>query len=92
MTVPDDVAALIAAEQADWGTWRARVPIFIDGVRAFNEGHAVPNSHVVKYHWDETGEVEPINAPADAAVEVDVVHEKGDDIVIPVASSKKTAS
>lgn len=92
MTVPDDVAALIAAEQADWGQWRARVPIFIDNVRAFNEGHAVPNSHVKRFGWDKTGEVEPINAPADATTTDDVVHPQGDDIVVNVPPAKKTAS
>jgi hypothetical protein len=42
-------AAAEAAQQAaavEWGTYTATQPIYIDGVRAFNPGAAVPVSHV----------------------------------------------
>jgi len=38
-----DMAAAIAAE---YGTYTAAGPIFIDGARAFNAGDPVPASHV----------------------------------------------
>lgn len=94
-TVPDDVEALLRAEIAEWGTWRAVEAIFIDGTRAFNPGHAVPSSHVEKYDLDDgrvervdgTGPKRPVAAP--------VVPPQGDPIVIgdaPIAAvDPKTA-
>lgn len=32
--------------EAEWGTYKAKGPIDIGGVRAFNVGEAVPKSHV----------------------------------------------
>lgn len=43
MATAEDHAKALAAE---WGTYVALGPIYIDGVRAFNKGHAVPASHV----------------------------------------------
>lgn len=50
---PDEVAAALAAVEADreerrkeWGVYVATEAIFILGARAFNEGDAVPISHV----------------------------------------------
>lgn len=38
-----------AAEQAaEYGTYAAAEPIFIDGARAFNPGDLVPASHVAR--------------------------------------------
>lgn len=34
------------ALEAEWGTYVALGPIHVNGARAFNEGHAVPVSHV----------------------------------------------
>jgi hypothetical protein len=54
-------------ERADWGKFRAKVAIFIDGVRAFSPGHDVPASHVEKF--DLQDQVESYDAPAEAPVE-----------------------
>jgi len=35
-----------AHQAAEWGQYVATGPIFIDGVRAFNEGDPVPAGHV----------------------------------------------
>ena len=40
------LADAVKAQEKEWGTYIAVVPIDIDGVRAFNAGHAVPFSHV----------------------------------------------
>jgi hypothetical protein len=49
---------LLAEAQAqhdlEWGTYRAAGPINLDGVRAFNEGDAVPVSHVTRGLVDES--------------------------------------
>lgn len=58
-------------EASHWGTWRARGPIFIDGVRAFNAGHDVPNGHVERFHLEEQGLVERIGQEAEQAAEGD---------------------
>lgn len=46
MSEPTTVAELKAAQQEEYGTYVAAVPIFINGVRAFNAGDPVPVSHV----------------------------------------------
>ena len=38
--------AALAAEQEEWGTYIAAVPINLNGIRAFNPGHPVPVGHV----------------------------------------------
>jgi hypothetical protein len=43
---PRTVEQLEAEQRAEYGTFVATVPIYIDGARAFNPGHAVPVSHV----------------------------------------------
>lgn len=43
---PSTVAELEAEQRKEYGTYVAVGPIFIDGARAFNRGHAVPVSHV----------------------------------------------
>ncbi len=40
------IAEYQAAQAAEWGAYVASSVIYIDGVRAFNEGDAVPASHV----------------------------------------------
>jgi hypothetical protein len=35
-------------QEAEYGRYRANSPIYIDGVRAFNEGDPVPVSHVTR--------------------------------------------
>lgn len=46
MSEPTTVAELKAAQVAEYGTYVAVHPIFINGVRAFNAGDPVPASHV----------------------------------------------
>jgi hypothetical protein len=46
MTTPDTAEALRAEQEKEYGTYTAKEAIFIDGVRAFNEGDPVPVSHV----------------------------------------------
>jgi hypothetical protein len=46
MSEPTTVAELKAAQEAEYGTYVAVHPIFINGARAFNAGDPVPVSHV----------------------------------------------
>ena len=43
---PDEVQALLAEQQKEYGSYVAVQPIDIGGARAFNVGDAVPASHV----------------------------------------------
>lgn len=51
--------AIAEAEQSQWGKWRAKGPIFIDGVLAFLRGHDVPVHHVEKFDLQDM--VEPFD-------------------------------
>lgn len=53
-TIPE----LEAEQLAEWGAWKATGPIYVEGVRAFNKGDAVPVSHVKQYAYDTQGLVE----------------------------------
>lgn len=46
MTQPQTAEDYEAALIKDYSAYVAKEPIFIDGVRAFNRGNAVPASHV----------------------------------------------
>lgn len=46
--MPDPLEPFRKAQEAEWGTYVARHAIDIDGARAFNEGDAVPTSHVTR--------------------------------------------
>lgn len=81
MTVPSDVEALIAAEQAEWGQYVAVRPIFLDGARAFNEGHAVPASHVDKFDLLNSGQVRRVGDPIPVAPEP-AAPPQGEDVLI----------
>jgi len=37
-----------AAQSAEYGSYRAKEPIFVDGARAFNVGDLVPASHITR--------------------------------------------
>lgn len=54
-------------ELAEYGAYRATQTIYVDGVRAYLKGHAVPVSNVEKFKYDEMGLVEKVvgGAPAD---------------------------
>lgn len=56
---PVSVEEFRKAQLAEWGAWKATGPIYVDGVRAFNPGDAVPKSHVTHYGYDKQGLVEP---------------------------------
>jgi hypothetical protein len=69
MPTPEE---LVAAEklkaQVEWGTYVARGPIDIDGVRVFGAGHAVPVSHVTRFGLDDqVDKVETVKATKAAA-------------------------
>lgn len=46
MTAPQTAEELAAAQELEYGTYRAVTPIFIGGTRAFNPGDPVPVSHI----------------------------------------------
>ena len=46
LPAPTTAAELREAQRVEYGTYVAVQPIDIDGARAFNEGDAVPVSHV----------------------------------------------
>lgn len=49
MTQPETPATALEMREAqakEWGTYVAKAPIDLDGVRAFNAGDPVPVSHV----------------------------------------------
>lgn len=54
MTTPATAAELRAAQEAEYGRYRAIQPIKIDGVLAFNTGDAVPVGHVSRKLVDKT--------------------------------------
>jgi hypothetical protein len=43
---PKTVEEFRQEQVAEWGTYVATTPIFIEGIRAFNVGDAVPVSHI----------------------------------------------
>lgn len=55
---PVSVEEFQKEQLAEWGAWKATAPIFVDGVRAFNAGDAVPVSHVKQHGYDKAGLVE----------------------------------
>jgi hypothetical protein len=59
MTDAEVQQAITELEQAQWGKWEAKGPIYIDGVLAFAKGHDVPVHHVEKFHLEEQGLVKP---------------------------------
>lgn len=70
MSAPNDVEALLADQQKEYGTYVAKFPIFYGNVRAFNAGDAVPVSHVEAYGHDKDGTVVKVGTKAhDAVVE-----------------------
>lgn len=46
MPAPQSLEDYQKAQEADWNQYVATETIFIDGVRAFNEGDPVPAGHV----------------------------------------------
>ena len=67
MPTAEELLASAEAEQAvEWGTYVATGPINIDGVRAFNEGFAVPVSHVTRGLVDASQVRNVSDAPAPA--------------------------
>jgi hypothetical protein len=48
MTEPNTAADALSEREAEYGRYRANQAIYIDGVRAFNEGDPVPASHVTR--------------------------------------------
>lgn len=67
MTASEIDKAITELEQAQWGKWKAKGPIYVEGVLAFTKGHDVPVHHVEKYHLEEQGLVKPF---ADESVDV----------------------
>jgi len=45
----------------EYGQFRAKTALFIDGIRAFNEGDPVPASHQFREQWVKDGMVEPVS-------------------------------
>ena len=60
MTTPATAEELRAAQEAEYSRYRAKGPIFIDRVLAFNEGDAVPIGHV-KNKLVASSDVEDLN-------------------------------
>lgn len=67
MATANTVEDYLKAQQAEWGTYVAVVPIFVNGARAFNAGDAVPVSHV-EGGIVPSSSVAKINTKAAAAV------------------------
>lgn len=55
---PERAAQKRAQLEEEWSQYRAKRPIYVDGVRAFNPGDAVPVSHIKAYRYDKEGLVE----------------------------------
>lgn len=57
------------AQQAEWGTYVATEPIFVNGARAFNAGDPVPASHVEAGVVDKSSVAKTTTKAAQAATE-----------------------
>jgi hypothetical protein len=84
MPSPDELlAAELAKQESEWGTYVAAAPIFIGGARAFNPGDPVPVSHVTGGVVNQAQVTQAAQAPADeeppAASETDNAAENGTD-------------
>lgn len=88
MSEPNEVDALAAAQEKEYGTYVAVAPIDIDGVRAFNPGHPVPVSHVEKFKDLFEGLVAKVEdvaagtAPATTTTTTNQPAPQGDPVVI----------
>jgi hypothetical protein len=51
------VEELRAAQEEEYGTYVAIVPIDVGNARAYNAGDPVPASNVAAHKYDETGQV-----------------------------------
>lgn len=69
MTAGEIDKAITELEQAQWGKWKAKGPIYIDGVLAFSKDHDVPVHHVERYHLEEQGLVKPFGDDSPDVVE-----------------------
>ncbi|WP_285600132.1 hypothetical protein [Kineosporia sp. NBRC 101731] len=52
----------------EWGTYRARVPLTVDGARAVAQNGPVPTSHPMVPQWLEDGLLERVDGQAPAQV------------------------
>lgn len=66
---PDEVQALLAEQQKEYGSYVAVQPIDIGGARAFNVGDAVPASHVSRGVVSAEAVAKTSTKAAQAAVE-----------------------
>ncbi len=60
-----DAVADADARHHEYSQFRALVPIFHDGARAYSPGHPVPAGNVEKYGYEADGLVERVTPTAD---------------------------
>lgn len=67
MTVPMDpeLAERIEAQRAEYGTYRAKGPIFVGTALAYREGDPVPASNVERHKYDAMGLVVKVGTAAE---------------------------
>lgn len=67
MTMPMDpeLAERIKAQEVEYGTYRAKGPIYVGNALAYNRGNAVPISNVERWHYDDMGLVVKVGTKAE---------------------------
>jgi hypothetical protein len=56
----ESVEQFAKAQEAEYGTWRAKAVIYHDGARAYNPGDPVPVSNVKDHGYDKADLVEKV--------------------------------
>lgn len=65
---PKTVEELRKEQEAEWAAYVAQAPIYVDGVRAFNRGDAVPTSQVEERGYVDEGLVVKRSTKAGQAI------------------------
>lgn len=67
MTAPMDpeLAERLKAQEVEYGTWRAKGPIYVGNALAYNRGDGVPVSNVERWHYDDMGLVVKVGTAAE---------------------------
>jgi hypothetical protein len=74
--------AFAKAQAEEYGTFVAKGPIYLDGVLAHTEGHAVPKSNVERHKLEEQGLVSKVKKSDQAA-------SQPAEVVVAVEATKK---
>lgn len=60
-----ETAERLKAQEVEYGTYRAKGPIYVGNARAYNRGDAVPVSNVERWHYDDMDLVVKVGTQAE---------------------------